>query len=85
MPQKNNVITPVRNWRDRLLLVFKGMAMGMANKIPGVSGGIIALAAGFYEELIYSFSRFDAKALQMLFKGFCLLPTCERSFSLAPI
>lgn len=68
MPQKNNVITPVRNWRDRLLLVFKGMAMGMANKIPGVSGGIIALAAGFYEELIYSFSRFDAKALQILFK-----------------
>ena len=41
--------------------------MGMANKIPGVSGGIIALAAGFWR-MIYSFSRFDTKALQILFK-----------------
>ena len=68
MPQKSKHITPVRNWSDRLLLVFKGMAMGMANKIPGVSGGIVALAAGFYEELIYSFSRLDGKALKILFK-----------------
>lgn len=60
-----------RNWSDAILLILKGMIMGMANKIPGVSGGIIALAAGFYEELIYSFSRIDAKALKILFrKGF---------------
>ena len=68
MPQKNRYITPVRSWNDRLLLILKGMAMGMANKIPGVSGGIVALAAGFYEELIYSFSRLDGKAIQLLFK-----------------
>lgn len=43
--------------------------MGMANKIPGVSGGIVALATGFYEELIYSFSRFDATALGYLLRG----------------
>ena len=60
-----------RTFRDRLLLVVKGMAMGMANKIPGVSGGIVALAAGFYQELIHSFSRFDAHAFRLLFqKGF---------------
>lgn len=58
-------------WRDKLLLVVKGVAMGMANKIPGVSGGIVALAAGFYEELITSFSRFDTQAIRLLFsKGF---------------
>jgi uncharacterized membrane protein len=57
-----------RSWSDALLLIIKGMAMGMANKIPGVSGGIIALAAGFYEELIYSFSRIDAKAFKILFR-----------------
>ena len=28
-----------RTWRDAFLLVLKGMAMGTANKIPGVSGG----------------------------------------------
>ena len=65
------MIPTQRTWRDAFLLVLKGMAMGTANKIPGVSGGIIALAAGFYEELIYSFSRFDFNALKLLFtKGF---------------
>lgn len=57
-----------RSWSDALLLVLKGMTMGMANKIPGVSGGIIALATGFYEELIYSFSRVDIKAFKVLFR-----------------
>ena len=61
--------TPKRSWKDALWLVAKGMAMGTANKIPGVSGGIVALAAGFYEELIYSFSKFDAKAFDLLRKG----------------
>ena len=65
------MIPSQRTWRDAFLLVLKGMAMGTANKIPGVSGGIIALAAGFYEELIYSFSRLDVKALKLLFsEGF---------------
>lgn len=62
------MIPTQRTWSDALLLVIKGMFMGMANKIPGVSGGIIALAAGFYEELIYSFSRIDAKAFKILFR-----------------
>ncbi len=57
-----------RSWSAALLLILKGMTMGMANKIPGVSGGIIALAAGFYEELIFSFSRIDARALKILFR-----------------
>ena len=34
---------------DFFLLILKGIAMGTANKIPGVSGGIVALASGFYE------------------------------------
>ncbi len=53
---------------ERILLICKGIAMGVANKIPGVSGGIVALSAGFYEELIFSFSRFDKKALKLLLK-----------------
>jgi putative membrane protein len=53
---------------QKLILILKGIAMGIANKIPGVSGGIVALAAGFYEELIYSFSRFDKTALSFFLK-----------------
>lgn len=42
--------------------------MGAVNKIPGVSGGIIAIIFGFYEKLILSFSRFDFYSLIILRK-----------------
>ena len=43
--------------------------MGAANKVPGVSGGVVAFVAGFYEEFIYSLQRFNGKALKLLLKG----------------
>ena len=49
------------SFRKDLILVLKGIAMGAANKVPGVSGGIVALVAGFYEELIYSFQKINLK------------------------
>lgn len=42
--------------------------MGAANKVPGVSGGIVAFVAGFYEELIYSLQKINFKALFILHK-----------------
>ena len=42
--------------------------MGAANKVPGVSGGIVAFVAGFYEELIYSLQKINLKALTILIK-----------------
>ena len=57
-----------------LILIIKGMAMGIANKVPGVSGGIIALVFGFYSELIDSFQKLNLNALNRLlnfeFKAF---------------
>jgi len=50
-----------------LILFIKGMGMGMANVIPGVSGGTIALITEIYEELINSLKSFDKKALKLLF------------------
>jgi len=50
------------------------MAMGIANVIPGVSGGTIALITEIYEELINSLKSFDLKALKLFLsldvKGF---------------
>lgn len=43
--------------------------MGTANKVPGVSGGIVAFVAGFYEEFIYSLQKFNRKGLMLLFTG----------------
>ncbi|MEQ8239796.1 MAG: DUF368 domain-containing protein [Cyclobacteriaceae bacterium] len=52
---------------NRLLLLLKGMAMGGADVIPGVSGGTIALITGIYEELIASIKSVDFKLLKLLF------------------
>ena len=43
--------------------------MGTANKVPGVSGGIVAFVSGFYEEFIYSLQKFNRKGLMLLFTG----------------
>lgn len=59
----------VRTLSDKVFLFIKGLAMGTANKVPGVSGGIVAFVAGFYEELIYSLQKFNRKAIMLLFKG----------------
>jgi uncharacterized membrane protein len=43
--------------------------MGAANKVPGVSGGVVALVAGFYEEFIYSLQKINGKAVKLLING----------------
>ncbi|MBK8488549.1 MAG: DUF368 domain-containing protein [Bacteroidetes bacterium] len=50
------------------LLIFKGMAMGAADVVPGVSGGTIAFITGIYEELINSIKAIDLNAFKILFK-----------------
>ncbi len=52
-----------------VFLVLKGVGMGAANVIPGVSGGTIALITGIFEKLINSIKSFDLKALKLLFTG----------------
>ena len=43
--------------------------MGAANKVPGVSGGLVAFVTGFYEELIYSLQKINRKAFKLLLNG----------------
>ena len=58
-----------RTITDKILLFIKGLAMGAANKVPGVSGGIVAFVVGFYEEFIYSLQKVNLKAFKLLFNG----------------
>lgn len=58
-----------RSFSDKLWLVLKGLAMGAANKVPGVSGGVVAFVAGFYEEFIYSLQKINRKAFLLLING----------------
>lgn len=57
---------PVRSWRDYLKLVVKGMAMGAADVVPGVSGGTIAFITGIYDELLHSLQNLTPAVLVML-------------------
>ena len=58
-----------RNINDKLLLLVKGFAMGAINKVPGVSGGIVALVSGFYIELIYSLKRINLTSFKLILSG----------------
>lgn len=58
-----------RTFSDKVFLVLKGLAMGAANKVPGVSGGVVAFVAGFYEEFIYSLQKINFKAFKLLING----------------
>ncbi len=42
----------MKTWKSRLALFFKGVAMGAADVVPGVSGGTIAFITGIYDELL---------------------------------
>lgn len=50
-------------------LFFKGVGMGAANVIPGVSGGTVALITGIFEKLIDSIKSFDLTAIKFFFTG----------------
>ncbi|MEK6782563.1 MAG: DUF368 domain-containing protein [Bacteroidota bacterium] len=56
----------MRRTKDYLLLYLKGISMGVADVIPGVSGGTIAFISGIYEELIGSIKSIDADAFKLL-------------------
>ena len=58
-----------RTFFQKVNLFIKGLAMGAANKVPGVSGGIVAFVGGFYEEFIYSLQKINLKAFKLLFNG----------------
>ena len=53
----------IRTSRDFITLVLKGMAMGAADVVPGVSGGTIAFIAGIYEELINTIGGLDTSLI----------------------
>lgn len=57
----------MRSKKDYLLLSGKGMMMGAADAVPGVSGGTIAFITGIYEELIDTLKQFNLEAVRILF------------------
>lgn len=52
-----------------IMTCVKGICMGAADVVPGVSGGTIAFMTGIYEELIASINSIDTEAVKLIFKG----------------
>jgi putative membrane protein len=52
-----------------LSVTAKGILMGAADAVPGVSGGTIAFMTGIYEELIFSLKQCSTGALRVLFQS----------------
>ncbi|NYJ27366.1 DUF368 domain-containing protein [Allomuricauda sp. ARW1Y1] len=57
-----------RRTLDYVFITLKGMAMGAADVVPGVSGGTIAFISGIYEELITSINNINLSLIKMLRK-----------------
>ncbi len=59
----------MKNFFNYLMVTIKGICMGAADVIPGVSGGTIAFMTGIYEDLVGSINAINAEALKLLFTG----------------
>jgi len=57
-----------RRFLDYLIISLKGVAMGAADVVPGVSGGTIAFISGIYEELITSINNINLSLLKTIKK-----------------
>jgi putative membrane protein len=66
MKSKNTKRT---SFKDFIGLYLRGMAMGAADLVPGVSGGTIALITGIYDELLSSISAIHPRMILQVFKG----------------
>ncbi len=58
----------LQNARHYLMVGLRGMAMGAADVIPGVSGGTIAFITGIYEELVQSIKSVNGVFFKTLFR-----------------
>lgn len=56
----------MRTFKDYILVYLKGVAMGAADVVPGVSGGTIAFIAGIYDELLSSISAINFSLFKTL-------------------
>ena len=58
-----------RSFRDYALIWLKGMAMGAADLVPGVSGGTVALITGIYDELLGTIAQLHPRMILDLFRN----------------
>lgn len=58
-----------RKLKDYALITLKGISMGAADVVPGVSGGTIAFIVGIYDELIETIKSINWESIKLFFTG----------------
>jgi putative membrane protein len=61
----SSIATP----RGKFMLYLKGVAMGLGDSVPGISGGTIAVITKIYDQLVFSIRAIDLRACALLFTG----------------
>jgi putative membrane protein len=64
------MISQTTIFRDLAGIYFRGLCMGAADAVPGVSGGTIALITGIYQRLISAITAIDPRRLRRIVSGF---------------
>ncbi|BDZ69299.1 DUF368 domain-containing protein [Methanobacterium ferruginis] len=59
----------IENYRDTFLIFLRGLLMGTADIVPGVSGGTMALITGIYQRLVHAISQINANFIIAALKG----------------
>lgn len=62
-------MSKARAAKQYLMILIKGVGMGAADVVPGVSGGTIAFITGIYTELVESLRSFDIEAFRLIFSA----------------
>lgn len=67
--QRRANVSPTGSTAEKITLYLKGMAMGLGDSVPGVSGGTIAVITNIYEQLVYSIRAVDTVAVKLVISG----------------
>lgn len=67
--QSSSASSDLGTVRGKLLLYLKGVAMGLGDSVPGISGGTIAVITQIYDQLVFSIRAVDLTACRLLFAG----------------
>lgn len=67
--QTHKATSPMAAHRSKVMLFLKGVAMGLGDSVPGISGGTIAVITKIYDQLVFSIRAVDLRACGLFFTG----------------
>jgi putative membrane protein len=67
--QTHKITGSIETLREKVMLFLKGVAMGLGDSVPGISGGTIAVITKIYDQFVFSIRAVDLRACGLFFTG----------------